>query len=158
MKKTKLNKKGKSETAKKIQLLTKLSHDFVRNRDSVHGNGTFAGYCFDCNNWCEGQQFQAGHWIADSVGGMLLRYHPHNMHGQSGGCNMKYSQERVKINYTFKMIDKYGKEYVDHLRSLQHKKDAIGMPLRADSIFYDKMIELYTKGEESKIVAYLDSF
>ena len=131
--------------------LTKLSHDFIRERDSKR-KGIIAGNCFDCGLWVEGQQFQAGHFESDSTGGALLRYHPHNIHGQSGGCNMAYSQERVKINYTLKMIDTYGRDYVEKLRQLKNKT------IKADIIFYSKMIELYKKGNEKNIVKYLHSF
>lgn len=145
-----MKRKAKSETAKLIQELTKLSHDFIRQRDSAEKD-FIGGKCFDCGIIVCGQQFQAGHWIPDSVGGALLRYHPWNMHGQSGGCNMKYSQERVKIDYTFKMIEKYGDEKVQQLRQMKHKS------IKADSIFYTRMIELYKEGNEGNIVKYLEN-
>jgi len=130
--------------------LEQLSHTFIRKRDSVDSN-TIAGYCFDCGIWDSGQQFQAGHWERDSTGGALLRYHPHNMHGQRGGCNMKERQEVVKIQYTLRMIDTYGREYVDKLRMMKNKS------IKADIIFYEKMIELYEKGDEKEIVTFLNS-
>ena len=128
--------------------LVELSHTHVRRRDSIDED-KIGGYCFDCGEYAEGQQFQAGHFEADSVGGALLRYHPLNMHGQAGGCNMKQSQERVKINYTLKMIDMYGREFVDFLRSLKKKS------IKADIIFYERMIELYKAGDEVAIINYL---
>lgn len=141
----------KTQEKKKLaKVLEKISHDYIRHRDSVDET-IIGGYCFDCGTLAMGQQFQAGHFIADSVGGALLRYHPHNMHGQSGGCNMKHSQERVKIEYTIKMQEKYGIDYVNKLRALKLKS------IKADSIFYNRMIELYTEGDEDKIVDYLDS-
>lgn len=130
--------------------LEKLSHDHVRRRDSLSPE-EIRGNCFDCGVFCEGQQFQAGHWQPSGSCGALLRYHPHNMHGQAGGCNMKQVQERVKINYTMKMVDKYGREYVEQLRQLRNKS------IKADIIFYDRMIELYEEGDEEKIVDYLHS-
>lgn len=129
--------------------LVELSHTFIRKRDGI--NGEIRGYCFDCGLYVEGQQFQCGHFEADSVGGALLRYHPWNMHGQAGGCNTGYNQERVKIAYTLKMIDKYGREKVDFLRSLKSKS------IKADIIFYETMIELYKQGDEQAIVDYLHS-
>lgn len=130
--------------------LVELSHTHIRRRDSVN-EGDIAGYCFDCGEYAEGRFFQAGHFEADAVGGALLRYHPHNMHGQSAGCNMKQVQERVKINYTIKMIDKYGREYVNSLRLLKQKS------IKADIIFYERMIELYEIGDEEEIINYLES-
>jgi len=130
--------------------LVELSHTYVRRRDSTEED-TIAGRCFDCGEYAEGQQFQAGHFLPDGGSGAILRYHPHNMHGQAGGCNMKQVQERVKINYTMRMIDKYGREYVDFLRSLRNKS------IKADIIFYEKMIELYEAGDEEEIINYLHS-
>jgi len=147
MKKRKTN---KTDTEKAIKELKEISHDYIRRRDSFNKE-EIGGKCFDCDTVAYGQQFQAGHFIPDSVGGALLRYHPHNMHGQTGGCNMKPSQERVKIEYTLKMLEKYGLTYVNHLRSLKQKS------IKADITFYNKMIELYKKGNEKKIVDYLES-
>lgn len=130
--------------------LEKLSHDHVRRRDSISPE-EIKGYCFDCGKLCEAQQAQAGHWQPSGSCGALLRYHPHNMHLQAGGCNCGYQQENVKINYTLAMIKKYGNEYVEQLRQLRNKS------IKADIIFYDKMIELYEEGDEEKIVDYLHS-
>lgn len=126
-----------------------LSHTYIRHRDSKDKD-FIAGSCFDCGKWSEGGNFQAGHFIPDSKG-VITRYHPHNMHGQNGGCNIKYQQERVKINYTMKMIEKYGKEYVEKLVRMSNKV------VRVDLSFYLKMIELYEEGDEKKIVSYLES-
>lgn len=141
----------KTEIQKLKDKLTLLSHNFVRRRDSAN-DYEIGGLCFDCGRYAFGQQFQAGHWIPDANGGALLRYHPHNMHGQSGGCNMKFQQEIVKINYTFAMIMKYGKKRVEELRRLKNKT------IKADVIFYQKLIELYEAGDEKNIVNYLESF
>ena len=130
-------------------VLYKLSHTYIRERDSKD-ESFIAGNCFDCGVWCEGGNFQAGHFIPDSRG-FITRYHPHNMHGQAGGCNMKYQQERVKINYTMKMIAKYGKAYVDKLILLSNKT------VRVDLSVYLKLIELYREKDEPKIVKYIES-
>lgn len=130
--------------------LEKVSHDFIRKRDSISPD-EIKGYCFDCGKLAEGQQFQAGHWQPSGSCGALLRFHPHNMNGQSGGCNCGYRQEQVKINYTMAMIRKYGHEYVEQLRQLKNKS------IKADIIFYERMIELYEEGDEEKITDYLHS-
>ncbi len=150
MKKTSLRRKSKSPIAKLQQKLVELSHTYIRERDSVMVGG-IAGYCFDCGNFAEGRHFQAGHFVPDASGGAILRYHPHNMHGQASGCNMKQVQERVKINYTIKMQEKYGIDYFNFLLSLRNKT------IKADEIFYNKMIELYEKKDEDAIVEYLHS-
>lgn len=139
----------KTPTEKAKVELYDLSHTYIRERDSSQ-LGFIAGFCFDCGTYCEGQNFQCGHFIADSKGA-ITRYHPHNMHGQFSGCNMKHQQEWVKINYTQKMEDKYGREYVNKLKMMAEKT------IKADLTFYQKMIELYTVGDEKAIVNYLES-
>lgn len=132
--------------------LTQLSHIFVRKRDSVKKD-VIGGYCCSCGKYCEGPHFQAGHWEADSSGGALLRYHPHNMHGQGDYCcNINRHGQQVMGNaYTLFMIEKYGLSYVNQLRALKTKS------IKADIIFYERMIELYKEGDEDKIVEYLHS-
>lgn len=149
MKRTSIKKTTKDINKKLAKVLEKISHDYIRNRDSV-SYGTIAGYCFDCGEYVVGQQFQAGHWIPSSKGA-LTRYHPHNMHGQAGKCNCKYDQEKVKINYTFKMQDKYGYEHCMKLKAMSEKM------VKANTKFYEDLIELYKEGDETKIVGYIDS-
>lgn len=130
--------------------LKRLSHTHVRRRDSINPD-FIGGYCFDCGVYAEGQHFQAGHFETDAGHGVILRYHPDNMHGQSSGCNLKHRQEVVKINYTCKMQEKYGMERFNQIRQLKNKS------VKADIIWYEKMIELYKEGDENKIVEFLES-
>ena len=146
----KKRKTPKTPTEKAKDELYDLSHTFIRKRDSIN-DYEIKGYCFDCGKLDSGQFFQAGHWIPDSVGGALLRYHPHNLHGQSAGCNCYFNQEQVKINYTLKMLEKYGIDYVNKLKALKQKS------IKADILFYLKLIELYKNKDENKIVEYLES-
>jgi hypothetical protein len=145
----KKRKKKKTPTEIAKAELYILSHTFIRNRDSVNPH-EIGGQCFDCGHLCFGQNFQAGHFIADSKGA-ITRYHPANIHGQFSGCNMKVQQEHVKINYTLKMEDKYGRDYVMKLKQMSEKS------IKADIIFYTRLIELYTAGDENAIVLYLES-
>lgn len=131
------------------KILYELSHTYIRRRDSK-SKDRIAGNCIDCGIWAEGGNFQAGHFIADSKG-VITRFHPLNMHGQAGGCNIKYQQEWVKINYTLAMIKKYGKPFVEKLKQMSEKT------VRVDLSFYLKMIELYRAGDEKKIIKYLES-
>lgn len=148
MKRSYISKTSKDPVKKLIKELETLSHTYIRKRDSLT-DSKLAGYCFDCKKYTEGQQFQAGHWIPNSKG-VLTRYHPHNMHGQSGGCNCQYDQEMVKINYTFAMQAKYGDEYCKKLKQMSEKVSRVG------SLFYKNMIFLYKEGNEDKIVDYLE--
>lgn len=141
----------KKPTVKSLKKkLEKISHDFIRRRDSIDDT-EIKGYCFDCGLYSEGQQFQCGHFEPSGSSGALLRYHPQNMHGQSGACNIWYVQEKVKINYTMAMLKKYGKKRVDEIRRLKQRI------IKADSIFYTNLIELYTIGDSDRIIEYLES-
>lgn len=137
------------QKAKKV--LYELSHTFIRRRDSKDKD-FIAGNCFTCDKWSEGGNFQAGHFEPDSTGGALLRYHPHNMHGQGGYCcNInRHGQQRIANEYTFRMIRKYGIKYVEKLRALKQKS------IKADLPFYLKMIELYQAGDEKDIVKHIE--
>lgn len=132
--------------------LEKLSHDFVRRRDSVYNNGQVGGNCIDCGKYVTGQAFQCGHFEPSGSCGVLLRYHPHNMHGQASGCNMGVVQERVKINYTLAMIKRYGEKYVRQMKELKQRN------VKADILFYERMIELYEAGDEKEIIKYLNNY
>ncbi len=135
---------------KAIKTLALLCHTFVRHRDSID-DYEIGGYCFDCGKLVQGADFQAGHWTPSSSGGALLRYHPLNIHGQASSCNCGYRQEMVKVNYTLAMTRKYGEEKCLKLLALKNKT------IKADLIFYLKMIELYKLGVEQDIVDYLES-
>lgn len=146
-----------TDTKKAKKELTTLSHTFIRKRDSKDPS-FIGGNCFTCGKWCEGSDFQAGHFEPDATGGALLRYHPTNMNGQGGYCcNInRHGQQRIALEYYARMVKKHGLARVEKLRALKHWKDKIGMPFKADLPFYLKMIELYREGDEKKIVKYLE--
>lgn len=52
--------------------------------------------------------------------------------------------------YTFYMIGKYEAKRVEEIRKLKQKS------IRGDILFYEKMIELYEKGNEQDIVDFLE--
>lgn len=132
--------------------LKEISHTFIRKRDSKIKD-KIGGYCFSCGKYCEGSDFQCGHWEPDSTGGALLRYHPQNMHGQGGYCcNInRHGQQKMGNDYTLKMIEKYGLKRVNEIRALKYKS------IKADILFYEKMIELYKEGNEQKIIDFLEN-
>lgn len=132
--------------------LTQLSHTFVRRRDS-HNPDLIGGLCATCGKYCMDSNFQSGHWENDATGGAILRFHPRNMHGQGGFCcNInRHGQQQMGVAYTLFMINKYGIDYVNKLRAMKQKS------IKADIIFYERMIELYQAGNEQDIVDYLES-
>lgn len=143
----------KKDTKKLIKELEKICHDYIKQRDSDtqhKGTDMVGGNCIDCGKLSEGRNFQAGHFLPSGSSGALLRFHPENINGQSSGCNMAYSQERVKPFYTMAMIRKYGQERVEKIMQLKHKT------VKADWMFYEILISLYKDGDEDAIIRFLE--
>lgn len=89
-----------------------LVSKYIRARDG--------GTCATCGRKCERSGYHAGHFIPSSVGGLALRYHPWNIHGQCYHCNINlggYGSEYARF-----MEAKYGKATVNALHNLKHKR------------------------------------
>ena len=71
--------------------------------------------CFTCNKRCDKNTSQAGHFIHRNS----LDFDERNIHCQCVKCN-KYLSGNL-IEYTLKMIKKYGHETVDELKILSHQ-------------------------------------
>lgn len=153
-KKVKKIKKDKLPTLKKLRkTLYELSHTFIRKRDS-ETDDRLAGPCCSCGKWVEGQNFQAGHYYPSGSCGILLRYHPHNMHGQGGlCCNItRNHKEAVKVKYADFMYKRYGSE---RMQQIIRMKNTLS---KENRYFYDTMIELYKTGDEIEIVKFLENY
>lgn len=105
--------------------------------------------CFTSGLYVEGSNCHCGHGTPSSVCGGRLRYHPKNLHVQSyhenvnlGGNGRKYYQNQIR---------KYGQETIDKLDQLQNKF------IKVDTIFYYKLIDLYSKGTWEEIEDYLEN-
>lgn len=132
--------------------LEKISHDFVRARDSVEGE-VKKGYCCSCGNLAEGSLFQAGHYRTSGGNGALLRYHPQNMHGQCRDCNCsRYNQENVKVEYARFMHARYTSEELEIMRQMKN------YTINANRYFYNSLIELYKAGDEGEIIRFLNAY
>ena len=136
----KSKKKKKSISFLKKKLWKIVSHR-IKERDNW--------ICFTSKKKVSGANAHCGHGLASSICGARLRYHPKNLHCQSyfeninaGGNGVIYYQEQIK---------KYGQEIVDKLYQLQHKY------IKADELFYMKLIELYTSGTWDEIESNLES-
>ena len=104
--------------------------------------------CFTCSKPIEKSNCQLGHFIPSSVGGALLRYHPHNLRLQCYYCNINLGGNGSEF-YKRLVIEK-DQEYVDRLFVLKSKTT------KADIIFYTKLKELYEEGKEQNIVSFLN--
>jgi hypothetical protein len=62
----------------------------------------------------------------------------------------KKYQEKVKVDYTLAMIARYGQKRVEELRALKNRL------IKADILFYSKLLELYKAGDEEMIVDFLE--
>lgn len=105
--------------------------------------------CFTSKKPVEGSNAHCGHGTASSICGNRLRYHPKNLHCQSyheninaGGNGREYYKQQVL---------KYGQEEVDKLDSLKEKY------VKADVIFYQKLLDLYTNGTWEEIEYFLEN-
>ncbi len=73
---------------------------YIRLRDK--------GICFTCGRYAEGSGYHAGHFIPSSIGGLALRYHEDNVHGQCYNCNINLggSQWAYGVKLGAKMVKK----------------------------------------------------
>lgn len=105
--------------------------------------------CFTSGVECHGANAHCGHGLPSSVCGARLRYHPKNLHCQSyyeniyaSGNGVTYYQNQVKL---------YGQDAVDNLYKLKNTF------IKADSFFYEKLIDLYKSGTWDEIEEYLEN-
>lgn len=125
MKRTPLRKKSQASTSKLKARLWKVFSEYVRKRDK--------GICFTCGRKCEGSGYHAGHFIAKSVGGIVLYFHPDNVRGQCYHCNINLGGN----SYIYGQ--KLGEEKVKELYALKN-----GAPQKWDARRYELEIEIYT--------------
>ena len=122
LKRSKLNKKGKTKiSVLKRKLWTAFSL-YIRKRDK--------GICFTCDRKCDGKGYHAGHFISKSVGGISLYFNEKNVHGQCYNCNInlggnqyeygkRLGEEIVKELYALKNhTTKWNEE--DYLDKIEH--------------------------------------
>ena len=133
-------KKTKTITALKKKLW-KIVSDRIRARDNF--------ICYTSGKKVDGAGAHCGHGLPSSVCGARLRYHPKNLHCQSYFENINAGGNGA--TYYRNQIRDYGDEAVDRLYSLQNKY------IKADVIFYQKLIELYTTGTWQEIESYLEN-
>ena len=106
MRKTPLKRKSKSETRRTQDLLWQECRRIIKAK---YGNT-----CYTCGKHpLEAQNWQMGHFIANSVGGASLRYHLANLRPQCFRCNCDLSGNGA-IFYR-NLVEREGQEYVDEL-------------------------------------------
>lgn len=111
-----------------VRQLDKVFSTFIRLRDQDNG-------CITCNSQAPWKEQQDGHFF--TRGRFATRWHEHNNHMQCVRCNVFLKGNY--IIYTIKMIDKYGREFVNELETLSKSTKKITTQEIKD------MIEYYSK-------------
>ncbi len=94
--------------------------------------------CYTCERIIDTPaKAQTGHFIPSSTCGAFLRHDLRNLRVQDYYCNINLGGNGA--TFYKKMVEDEGQEYVDQL--FQDKNKSI----KADSIFYQKRIDEYTK-------------
>ncbi len=127
MKRTPLRKRSKSKTAILKRKLWVVFSRYIRQRDQ-------AGGCFICKARATGSNYHASHFIPKSVGGLILYFHPMNVHGCCMRCNIhlggnlweygqKLGEAKVKELYLLKRkIVKWSeKDYEEKIKLYEQK-------------------------------------
>lgn len=109
----KKTKKPKTPLEKAKEALMDIAKKYIKLRDGPT--------CWTCGKkGLSGKDFQGGHFIRDSVGGVLLRYDEHNIHPQCMHCNIFKGGNEGE--YTMKMIKEYGIEFVEELYRIKNQE------------------------------------
>ena len=90
--------------------LDKAFSEYIRFRDTRGGFGR----CVSCGAYKDYGQLDAGHFINRKW--RATRWHEDNVHAQCIPCN-RFS-EGDAAGYALYMLDRYGRDKVDYLRSL----------------------------------------
>lgn len=107
------------------------------------------GYiCFTSGKKVEGANAHCGHMFPSGSCGALLRHHPKNLHCQSYYENINMGGNGAV--YALNFIKKYGKKEMDNLLRLKN------LTIKADVIFYSKLIELYLENSLEEVEDYLN--
>lgn len=141
MKRTPLKRKSKTSISKLKRKLWSIVSKRIKERDKH--------ICFTSGVQVSGSNAHCGHGIPDSVSGARLRYHPKNLHCQSMRENIHLGGNGGE--YYRRQVEKYGQETVDLLYQLKNKT------MKADEIYYLKLIELYTSGTWEEIEEFLET-
>lgn len=100
-----MKRKSKSDNRKLQDALWQECRRITLNR--------YKDFCFTCDKPIAGSNRQLGHFIANSVGGALLRYNLDNLRLQCYYCNINLGGNGA-IFYK-KLLEEKGQEHIDKL-------------------------------------------
>ena len=132
--------KKKTVTQLKKKLWTLVSKRIKERDDYV---------CFTSGKKVEGANAHCGHMFPSGACGALLRYHPKNLHCQSYNENINLGGNGAM--YATRFVEVYGVEHFKNLLVLKNKS------IKADSFFYETLIEMYTNNTLEEIENYLNN-
>lgn len=137
-------KSGKTKKKPSISKLKKKLWTIVAKRIKERDKNI----CYTSGRFVEGMSAHCGHGLPSSVCGARLRYHPKNLHCQSYYENIHASGNGV--TYYQNQLRDYGEEITKNLYTLKDKF------IKADSFFYETLIDLYTNGSWEDIEQFLE--
>lgn len=124
--KTCLKKKSKVKISVLKRKLWNVFSKYIRTRDK--------GICYICGRLAmTASGYHAGHFIPKSVGGLILYFHPDNVHGSCYNCNINLGGNLYLYG------QKLGKEKCDELYALK------GKVLKVTPEWYLERIAHYTE-------------
>lgn len=115
LKKTKLKRKSKSDSRKLQDELWQECRRITLMRYEKNGKH----YCFTCDKEIDGSNRQLGHFIANSVGGALLRYNLDNLRLQCYYDNINLGGNGA-VFYK-RLLEEKGQEHIDELFRLKNQ-------------------------------------
>lgn len=115
MRRSPLKRKSKSETRKVQDALWQECRRITLERYEKNGKH----YCFTCDKEVSGSNRQLGHFIANSVGGALLRYNLDNLRIQCYYDNINLGGNGA-IFYK-RLIEEKGQKHIDKLFALKNE-------------------------------------
>lgn len=104
--------------------------------------------CFTSGKYVEGANAHCGHMFPSGSCGAVLRYHPKNLHCQSYFENINMGGNGAV--YALNFIEKYGKKEMTKMLKLKNSS------IKADTHFYNTMIEMYKNNSLLEIEKYLN--
>lgn len=129
MRRTTLKRKSKSETRKVQDALWQECRRIIMSRYSEPHK------CFTCDKLIEGSNRQLGHFIANSVGGAMLRYNLDNLRLQCYYCNINLGGNGSE--FYRRLVNEKGQPFVDALFVLKNQGTVNALD------HYKKLLEEY---------------
>lgn len=130
--------------AQSISLLKKKLWKIVASRIKERDGNI----CFTSGKYVEGANAHCGHMFPSGSCGAVLRYHPKNLHCQSYFENINMGGNGAV--YALNFIEKYGKKEMTRMLKLKNSS------IKADTHFYNTMIEMYKNNTLEEIEEYLN--